>query len=500
VLGLAGCSGDGGQGSDSPGESPTAGSTPTTDGTDPTTTGTSTTTAPTTPEPTTTTPTRTPPDTPVSPPDDATVLFGDGVEGLSEWVASGGGDPPWTVAEDGSYVEIVPGSDWIETADPIGDCHLHLEFQPPAPVDGEEVGGNSGVFMMKRYEFQVLNNRAVDGTSSGMAGAYFAQAPPLVDSSRPSDRWQAYDIIWRGPNFEDGQLVDPARATVFFNGVVTSAHLNCVGVTSGTNPSPYAPHPEEVPLQLQDHDQVARFRNIWYRSLPAERDTTTYTPTYDSDHQQEAYDPNDGDAENVDPGPTMADPPSDATVLLAGGDLSGWTGPDGGSPGWTEADGYVSAEPGAGNITSEAAFGDCQLHAEFRIPEGGTGRSGVMIANRYEFAINGDEDADPEHRTGAYPEQAAPLQDAAGAAGEWQTVDVVWEGPRFGPEGTVLGRYARATVLVNGVVVQNRLYPNGPNADGSVSVYRFHETDQPLGLRGTDDPVHFRNVWYRPLD
>jgi len=516
VAGLAGCGGDGS--TETPPESATATATATpgvTTAETATATDTATPADDTTRSPTDTA-TGTLPGTPIppgdvtpawtagEPPADATVLFGEGVEGLSKWQREGGGDPPWTVGD--GYFEVVPGSAWIETREPIGDCHVHVEFKPPEEPneDGERVG-NSGVFMMGQYEFQVLNNRIVDGTSNGMAGAYYAQAPPLVDSSRSPDEWQAYDIIWRGPNFEDGEVVDPARTTVFFNGVVTAAHLNVVGTTSGATPGPYAPHPEALPLQLQDHDQVVRFRNIWYRSLGPERDLSTASPTYGSDYQQEAYAPNDGEAEDVGPGETMAHHPSDATLLLGGGDLRGWTGPDGGSPGWTEADGYVVAEPGAGTITSEETVGDCQLHAEFRIPEGDSGEnpgeSAVLLANRYGFAIRAPgDDVEPTQQAGGYPGQSPPLSDAVRPRGEWQSFDIVWEGPRFGSQNTILSRYARATVLLNGMVVQHRLHPNGMNADGAISPYGPHSTEQPIGLAENGDPVHFRNVWFRPLD
>jgi hypothetical protein len=55
-------------------------------------------------------------------------------------------------------------------------------------------------------------------------------------------------------------------------------------------------------------------------------------------------------------------------------------------------------------------------------------------------------------------------------------------------------------VLLNGVVVQNRLYVDGPNEDGSIAPYQFHELEQPLGLQENGDRFHFRNVWYRPFD
>jgi len=504
AAGLAGC------GSDGDGDTPTA--------TDPGGTTANPTASSTPDDMGTPGPTRTPPDVedpPVSvtpadtlgwPPSDATVLFGEGVDGLEKWQAVGGGDPGWTVEDD--YFQIEPGTGSIETTDPIGDCHLHLEFTVPEELAGE-TNGNSGVFMMGAYEFQVLDNWILEEPNSGMAGTYYRQSPPLVDPARPSTEWQSFDIIWRAPHFENGSVVVPARATMMFNGVVTKPFINVAGATTGGGPSAYAPHPPELPLELQDHSETVQFRNVWYRSLPAKRDVSRYDPSYGSNHQQEEYPQRDpGTIERIEPGDEFGDPPSDETVLLEGGDLSGWVGPDGGEPGWREEDGYVAVDPGSGNVRSEETFADARVHVEFRIPEDvrgagrGRGNSGVLLADRYEFQIldNHDNVSEPTRWVGAYTGQAAPLASPTRPPGEWQSLDVVWEGPRFGPGGALLDRYARATVLLNGVVVQNRLYLDGPNEGGSVSSYRTHDPAQPLGLQDGGDPVHFRNVWYRSFD
>jgi hypothetical protein len=459
-------------------------------------------------------------DTPVSvtpaesfdqPPSDATVLFGEGVEGLERWQAVGGGEAPWIVEDD--YFEVDPGAGSIETAEAIGDCHLHVEFTVPEEFAGE-TNGNSGVFMMSQYEFQVLDNTTVEEPNSGMAGSYYRQTAPLADPARPSTEWQSFDVIWRAPRFDDGDVAVPARTTMLFNGVVTQVHVNVAGATTGSGPGAYSPHPREMPVELQDHSEPVRFRNVWYRPLPDEREISRFTPSYgatfqDLAHQQPEYPPRvPSTIERIDPGGGLGDPSSDATVLLEGGDLSGWEGPNGGDPGWHEEDGYVAVEPGAGNIRTEEAFGDAHVHVDFRIPEdvrgGGRGRgnSGVLLADRYRIQIldNHDNVSQPTHWVGAYTGQAAPLASPTRPPGEWQSLDAVWEGPRFSSGGAVLDRYSRLTLLLNGVVVQERLYLDGPNRNGTVADYRAHEPEQPLGLQENGDPVHFRNVWYRSFD
>ena len=62
----------------------------------------------------------------------------------------------------------------------------------------------------------------------------------------------------------------------------------------------------------------------------------------------------------------MAAPPSDATVLFDGKDLSQWRTENGGPPPWKIEDGVmVSAK---GDIQTTDEFGDMQLHLEFREP------------------------------------------------------------------------------------------------------------------------------------
>ena len=508
MTGLAGCGGD--DGAPTSTETETEAGTPTPERSDtstPTPTG---------------TPTRTPPDVepiaPVTPnamgepPGDAEVLFGGDVTTLEKFESVGGGDAPWTVADDGSYFQIDVGTGDIVTREPVGDCHLHLEFSPPDETDDTgQAKGNSGIKMMERYEFQILNNWENDTYSDGLAGAIYGQSPPLVDPYRPPTEWQVYDIVWRPPEFEDDEVVTPALGTAFLNGVLVQVHANFMGITSG-EPEPYEPHPPEVPILIQDHgDSANRYRNVWYRDLPPESEVETGTdsafqPEYNDAYQEEAFVRDPGTPANVDPGASFRDPPSDATVLLGeDGSLSGWAGADGGDPGWREADGHVVVEPGAGKIRTEEPIGDCQLHAEFRIPEGvsgvGTnrGNSGLLLANRYELQILDNYDNVSEHDRwiGAYTGQAPPLASPARPPGEWQTFDVVWEGPRF--SNNRFDRPGRVTVLLNGVVVQNRLYLNGPNAGGSVESYEPHPPEAPLGLQEDGDPVHFRNVWYRDV-
>ena len=95
-----------------------------------------------------------PPKPPTPPPSGATVLF-NGTD-LSLWTNSKGEPAGWKV-EDG-YMEVnKTGS--ISTVQGFGDCRLHVEWAAPTLVSGtSQERGNSGVFLMGKYEAQVLDS------------------------------------------------------------------------------------------------------------------------------------------------------------------------------------------------------------------------------------------------------------------------------------------------------------------------------------------------------
>lgn len=199
-----------------------------------------------------------------SPPDDATVLF-DGSD-LSAWVGEDGGTPSWKLENEA--MEVVSDTGDIRTSDSFGDCQLHLEWASPAEPEGESQGrGNSGVFLMDRYEIQVLDNYDNPTYADGYAAAIYGQEPPLVNACRPPGKWQSYDIVWRAPRFENGDLSRPARVTLLHNGVLVQDATTLIGPTTHGDVLDYEPHPSTAPVRLQDHHDPVRFRNIWIRSL-----------------------------------------------------------------------------------------------------------------------------------------------------------------------------------------------------------------------------------------
>ena len=205
---------------------------------------------------------------PVPAPSDAIVLF-DGSD-LAQWRAADGSAAKWTI-RDGSLA-AVPGGGAVFTRRGFGDIQLHLEWAAPTPARGTGQGrGNSGVFLMGKYEIQVLDSYQNVTYADGQAGALYGQAPPLVNASRPAGEWQSFDIVFRRPRFRpDGSVDQPARLTVFHNGVLIQENTEVWGPTAWLQHLPYKSHPDRLPLQLQDHGNPVLYRNIWVRELAEE--------------------------------------------------------------------------------------------------------------------------------------------------------------------------------------------------------------------------------------
>jgi len=198
-------------------------------------------------------------------PSDAVVLF-DGKD-LSAWESENGGDAPWSVAD--GAVTVVPGSKGIVSKQSFCDVQLHLEWRAPVQTQGfdGQHRGNSGVFLQRRYEVQVLDSYNNPTYPNGQAASVYKQAIPLVNASRAPGEWQSYDIIWKAPRFsEGGGLIAPARVTVLHNGVLVQDDTVVSGQTEYIGAPSYAPH-GCAPIYLQDHDSTVSFRNIWVREL-----------------------------------------------------------------------------------------------------------------------------------------------------------------------------------------------------------------------------------------
>lgn len=218
----------------------------------------------------------------------------------------------------------------------------------------------------------------------------------------------------------------------------------------------------------------------------------------------------------VTPGNTCADAPSDAIILFNGTNLNQWvSSQDRTQPAdWDVQDGIVTVNKKSGNIETKQLFKNYQLHIEWRVPANITGsgqargNSGVFLASLgkndggYELQVldSYKNKTYVNGMAGSIYKQFIPLVNPARPPGEWQTYDVIWTAPTFNDDGS-LKTTARATVIYNGVVVENDVSLLGPTLYIGKPVYKAHGP-APIKLQAHGDksePLSFRNIWVREL-
>ena len=199
-------------------------------------------------------------------PSDAVVLF-DGKD-LSQWTSIRTAGPAEWDVQDG-YLQVKRGKGDIVSNFEFGSAQFHLEWASPAVVKGDGQGrGNSGIFLMERYELQVLDSYQNKTYFHGQAGSIYKQHPPLVNPTRKPGEWQAYDVVFTAPQFDaKGMVLRNGRVTVLLNGVLVQNDVEIHGNTWHDRSPYYIAHGPKAGLKLQDHGDPVRFRNIWVRPL-----------------------------------------------------------------------------------------------------------------------------------------------------------------------------------------------------------------------------------------
>ena len=169
----------------------------------------------------------------------------------------------WKPQQDGS-LQCEPGKGSITTKRNFGDIKLHLEFWLPLMAESFGQGrANSGVIINNLYEVQVLDSFGLV-PSMGDCGAIYSTARPKVNASFPPEQWQTYDITFRGPRMNaDGTVKEKARVSVELNGVNVQDNVEIDGCTAGHEPGKPPANASTGPLQLQDHGNRVRYRNVW---------------------------------------------------------------------------------------------------------------------------------------------------------------------------------------------------------------------------------------------
>ena len=200
-------------------------------------------------------------------------------------------------------------------------------------------------------------------------------------------------------------------------------------------------------------------------------------------------------------------PPSDAVVLFDGKSLAAWEPVRANGGSWLIEDSAMVVKPGTGDQRSKAAFGDVQLHVEFRTPqviegEGqGRGNSGIFLMGLYELQVldSHNNPTYPNGQLGSVYKQHIPLANPARPPGEWQSYYIIFIAPRFDAAGQLVSA-ARVTAFINGVLVLNNVEIQGPTVYRGAPKYAAHADQLPIVLQDHRNPTAFRNIWARPLD
>lgn len=137
---------------------------------------------------------------------------------------------------------------------------LHLEFMLPfKPFGRDQDRGNSGIYIQRRYEVQVLDTFGHPAEFNG-CGSMYRQHSPLVNMCYPPLQWQTYDIDFQAAKFDaSGKKSQNAVVTVRHNGVVVQDHYELTNKTGAGNKE----GPEPGPIWLQEHHNPVFYRNIW---------------------------------------------------------------------------------------------------------------------------------------------------------------------------------------------------------------------------------------------
>ncbi len=188
------------------------------------------------------------------------ILLFDGTD-FSHWTGLKEKSVRWKIIN--GVMEVVPKKGSIITKQNFQDFKLHLEFNvPEKPAGTKHQGrGNSGVYIQRRYEVQILDSYGLKPGNNDCGAIYKIKAPDRNVCKKPG-QWQSYDITFHAPRFEkkgeDFKKIKNARITVLHNGVKIHNDVEIPNKTGGGRPE----GPKPGPILLQDHGNKVRFRNI----------------------------------------------------------------------------------------------------------------------------------------------------------------------------------------------------------------------------------------------
>ena len=118
---------------------------------------------------------------------------------------------------------------------------------------------NSGIYLQRRYEMQILDSFALDGLANE-CGSVYRYRRPEINMCLPPLAWQTYDIDFRSARFDVSGKKTRRRASHRLAQRLRRSGASCHHSQNG----PRRPEaPELLPIEFQNHGDPVRFRNIW---------------------------------------------------------------------------------------------------------------------------------------------------------------------------------------------------------------------------------------------
>ncbi|MBQ2819974.1 MAG: DUF1080 domain-containing protein [Thermoguttaceae bacterium] len=172
-----------------------------------------------------------------------------------------------------------------------------------------------------------------------------------------------------------------------------------------------------------------------------------------------------------------------------------------------------TAENPSNHIHSDCDFRDAIIHAEFKLPEKGSGNSGLYVHGLYEMQILNSANARDVNilEAGAFYRFFPPRTTAGLSGGTWQSYDIIYRAPRRDESGKIIEK-GQMTAWLNGILVQDKV--EFEEARSQWHPMRRQNTNlirekweiqkktgyAPLFLQDHGEPTRFRNIWIKPIE
>ena len=150
------------------------------------------------------------------------------------------------------------------------DFEGHVDFMlMGARNDGKVEGyANSGVYLQNRYEIQIESPKKKKDIADPYnwkignhgIGAFCSERVPDQNAWRPNGQWQSFHFIFTAAKWDGTKMLEPARATVWWNGLKVHNNVPVKKANGGVNVGPSAEG-----LKLQEHGQEVHFCNVWIK-------------------------------------------------------------------------------------------------------------------------------------------------------------------------------------------------------------------------------------------